>query len=66
MINIFLAAVESDVDLDADADVVFKDPAQYISTLFTNSLKKRDLQIFEIKFKMQFVLIYRDTVILLL
>ena len=26
-INIFLAAGESDVDMDADTDVVFKDPA---------------------------------------
>ena len=30
-INIFLAAVESavDVDMDLDAELVFKDPAQY-------------------------------------
>ncbi len=30
-INIFLAAVESAVDVDADTDVVFKDPALLIS-----------------------------------
>ncbi len=28
-INIFLAAVESAVDMDTDADVPFKDPALY-------------------------------------
>ncbi len=39
-INIFLAAVESavyvdmDVDAGTDADVVFKDPAQYIYNFF--------------------------------
>ena len=42
-INIFLAAGESDVDLDADTDVVFKDPAQDNSQL---NLKKRDWCIF--------------------
>ncbi len=32
-INVFLAAVELDVDLDADTDVVFKDPALVLKLL---------------------------------